>query len=267
MSGDWSDAAFDLAFSGVSRGVPETSASALIRAAPTGAAPILAVTDDGRRYWLKWPGNPHGTVSLVNELVVARIGGLIEAPVRPVSLVHVEPDLAEGYFASGHPIPAGTYFGSELLTDVEETTEILRVSRDGNAQRFPKFLALWSLCLGTDLQLLYHVSSDHQVWSIDHGLWFDSHEGDWTPELLSRWANDAWPWPEGQRPQGLNPAALHEAADALTALTSDSLALVVGEVPTEWGIADTDLRALAKFVYQRRDLIARQLREISAHYS
>lgn len=267
MSDAWSDDAFDVAFGQISRGSAVTSASFLIRVAPTGAAPILAVTDDGRRFWLKWPGNPHGNVSLVNELVVAKLGELIDAPVRPVSLVYVEPDLAEGYMASGHSIPSGTYFGSELLPDVEETTEILRVGRDGNAQRFPRFLALWTLCLGTDLQLLYHVSNDHQVWSIDHGLWFDSHEGDWSPKLLEQWAQDAWPWPEAERPKGLSSIALHEVADAVLALTLESIAGVVGEVPIEWGISDSDLRALAKFIYQRRDLIARQLRQTAAHYS
>jgi hypothetical protein len=267
MSNVWSDAAFELAFAGVERGVASTSASVLIKVARTGAKPILAAADDGRRFWLKWPGNPHGNISLVNELIVARVGEQIGAPVRPVSLVYVDPALVEGFSAFGDFVPAGTHIGSELLADVEEATEILRVARDGNAERFPRFLALWMLCLGTDLQLLYHVSNEDQVWSIDHGLWFDTHEGDWTPSLLEEWVDDNWPWPEDQRPKGLSATALHQAADSVSELTVELLAHVVGEVPLQWGVDDANLKAIAKFVHQRRTLIASQLRTIAAHYS
>lgn len=263
----WSDDAFHASFAQVPRGAPTTSASILVEVAQTGAAPILAVTSDGRRFWLKWPGNPHGNLSLVNELVVARIGQLIDAPVRPVSLVYVDPELTTGFRANGLPIPGGTYFGSELLADVEEATEILRVEHDGNAQRFPRFLALWELCLGADLQLLYHVSNDHQVWSIDHGLWFDNQEGDWTPSLLQQWRQVAWSWPDAGRPKGLDPTGLHGAADAVLSISLQSLAQILAEVPQDWGIQDKNLAALAEFIYYRRNLVANQLRTIAAHYA
>lgn len=67
-----------------SRGHPESSALALIQVAETGSRPVLASASDGRNYWLKWPGNPHGILSLAHEMIVARVGRLIGAPVRPV---------------------------------------------------------------------------------------------------------------------------------------------------------------------------------------
>lgn len=267
MSDDWSDATFDIHFRQRPSNSQPAFASMLIKVADTGALPVLAATDDGRRYWLKWPGNPHGNRSLVNELVVARIGELLGAPVRPARLVTVDGDLTEGFFAGGHSLPGGTYFGSELLTNVEETTEIVRVKRDGNAERLPRFLALWSLCLGQDLQLLYHLSKDDQVWSIDHGLWFDNYEADWNVDLLNSAVDEHWSWPEDEKPIGLDATALVAAADSLSNLTVETLARIVGEVPPEWGVPDVELRALATFVHSRRDLIDSQLRASAGHYS
>lgn len=263
----WSDIEFDRVFHAVPRGSATVSASMLLEVAPTGAAPVLAVTNQGPRYWLKWPGNPHGNVSLVNELVVARVGQLIGAPVRPIALVHVDAALVDGYFASGRTVPAGIHFGSELLPEVEETTEIIRVEKDGNAERFPRFLALWNLCMGTDLQLLYHVSNEHQVWSIDHGLWFDSHEGDWTPSLLQAWKDQSWSWPEGRQPAGLSARVLHDVASSVEELSILSLGSVVAEVPVEWGVPDDHLYSLAKFLHNRRALVAGELRIAAANYS
>jgi hypothetical protein len=219
------------------------------------------VADNGKRYWLKWPGNPHGNLSLAHELIVARVGELIGAPVRPTRLVSVDQALVESYYIDGQRLPSGLYVGSELLPDVEEHTSITRVTRDGNAQRFPHYLALWDLCLGTDLQLLFHLSEHHQVWSIDHGLWFDSLEGDWTADLLSVRVNEPWPWPDQVLPKGLDGAALAAAADAVGRLTIEDLAGVIRCVPLEWGVPDHVLRTLALFVDARRSPVAKRLRD------
>jgi hypothetical protein len=158
-------------------------------------------------------------------------------------------------------LPAGLYFGSEVLTDVEEHTAIVRTGSDGNASRFAYYLALWDLCLGTDLQLLYDVGQQDQVWSIDHGLWFDSLESDWSPELLQRRVGQPWDWPATPLPRGLDRAAFIGAADAIDALTAVDLADVMADVPLEWGVSDNALRDLALFVHTRRPAVAKRLRE------
>ncbi|TDU89673.1 hypothetical protein EV138_3248 [Kribbella voronezhensis] len=242
------------------RAAPQASAQLFVRDASTGAKPVLAVADNGKSYWLKWPGNPHGNLSLAHELIVARIGQLIGAPVRPTPLVYVDRALVESYFIDGQRLPSGLYVGSELLPDVEEHTSITRVARDGNAQRFAHYLALWDLCLGTDLQLLYHLPEHDQVWSIDHGLWFDSLEGDWTQTLLSGRINEPWPWPDEVLPRGLDRKALTAAASAVAALTIGDLAGAIGSVPLEWGISDHALCTLALFVHARRSTVANRLR-------
>jgi hypothetical protein len=197
---------------------------------------------------------------MVHEVVVGHLGARISAPVRPVALIGVDDALVSDQYVDGWRLPAGTYIGSELLGDVEEHTRITRVSRDGNATRFASYLALWDLCLGSDLQLLYHLAEHDQVWSIDHGLWFDSLEGDWTPEHLAGRAAEPWAWPDIDV-RALDDEALHRAADAVESLTCTNLAEVMSQVPLEWGVADDALRTLAEFVHRRRGLVAQRLRD------
>ncbi|WP_328525034.1 HipA family kinase [Kribbella sp. NBC_00359] len=241
-SGDaWSDQSITDALADPRRGLAGESAQALLQVADTGARPVLAVAHNGRRYWMKWPGNPHGNLSLVHELVVGRIGALIGAPIRPTALVYVDDALVRDSYANGIRLPGGTYVGSEMLRDVEESTQITRVARDGNSERFAYYLALWDLCLGTDLQLLYHLAERDRVWSIDHGLWFDSIEGDWTPDLLAARVKTEWPWPEEVQLRSLQVAALSAAAESVDGLSCDDLARTIGEVPLEVGCGRRDL--------------------------
>jgi hypothetical protein len=132
----WSDAALTKALA--RRAPVEASAQLFIRHASTGAKPILAVADNGKSYWLKWPDNPHGNLSLAHEMIVAKVGQLIDAPVRPAALVHVDPALVEDYYIGGERPVAGTYFASELLHDVEEHTTITRCAR----RQLPSFSLL-----------------------------------------------------------------------------------------------------------------------------
>jgi hypothetical protein len=259
--GAWSDAALTRALNGPDRGPVEDSAQLIITTATTGAKPVLASTVRGQHYWMKWPGNPHGNLSLVHELVVGRLGARIAAPVRPTALIRVDEALVEGQYVDGSRLPAGVYLGSELLRDVEEGTNIARVARDGNSTRFAFYLALWDLCLGSDLQLLYHLAEHDQVWSIDHGLWFDSLEGDWTSNHLAQRSGEPWPWPPDISARALDETARRNAADAVEGLSCADLADVMSQVPLQWSVADDVLRTLAKFIYERRSLVAQRLRD------
>lgn len=264
----WSDATVTAALSAPDRAPAKASAQLIIRMAGTGAEPVLAVADDGQRYWLKWPGNPHGNLSLLHEVVVAAVGELLGAPVRRISLISVDAALVtDTYAKDGRRLPTGLYAGSELLADVEENTVIDGVRRDGNSSRFAYFLALWDLCLGTDLQLLYHLAANDQVWSIDHGLWFDSLEVNWSPEHLAKRDGLPWDWPDTAEGQPFSADALRGAAAAVDALTCKDLADVMSGVPLTWSIADGTLLTLARFIYERRSAVSERLREAAERYS
>lgn len=242
-----------------------------VKMATTGCAPVLLGTEDGKGsagavelYWCKWPGNAHGNQSLVHEWVVAGLGEHIGAPVCRPALVQVEDVLIEGVYSNGVKLPAGTYFGS-LLQSGEERQAIDHVSDDGNDGRFAYLLALWELCLGCDGQFLYDHRSDSQVWSFDHGMWFNSLEGPWAPRDLSAWAKLRWEWPDGD-PRGMRADALEDAADRVAALTEEDVCEILASVPLSWNISDDELQALGGFLLERRQLVSARLRE-SARFS
>lgn len=240
-------------------------AQLFVDSAPTGARPLLFRCSDGKNYWSKWPGNPHGNLSLFHELAVAGIGLELGSPVRPVKLVEVDAGLVEGLRIDGVQVPSGRFIGSELLVPSEEVTQIDRVSRDGNNHRYAHLHALYDLCMGADLQLLHAAAADDEVWSIDHGLWFCSMESDWTEDWLR--GNIKTPGGWAVRPAGVDAGAYLEAADRVDSLSADRLANTWAGLPTEWGIEAQRQTALARFVLERRAGVSSRMRVLSAHYS
>lgn len=226
---------------------------------------MLLRCSNGKSYWSKWPGNPHGNLSLFNELIVAGIAAALGAPFRPVKLVHVSDELVADLQIAGQRLPGGIYMGSELLEHSEEATEVSRVKSDGNRERYAFLLAVFDLCLGDDMQLLHDQDDDQAVWSIDHGLWFWSTEGDWTPAALAGMVQSAGMW--SARPPGLSVEALLQAADGVEQLTAEDLAPIWASAPAAWGIEDEHRAALLQFVLDRRSGVSGRLRSLSSYYA
>ncbi|WP_346957999.1 hypothetical protein [uncultured Arthrobacter sp.] len=67
---------------------------AAFQVADSGCKPFLGLADDGNQYWIKHVGNDHGIQSLVVERVVAAVGDMILAPVRPIALLEIHPKMA-----------------------------------------------------------------------------------------------------------------------------------------------------------------------------
>lgn len=256
----WSPTRLHAALKAPSRGNPTVDAVMYIETnVNTGTRPSLLIGDDRNRYWAKWPGNPHGNMSLAHEWVVARLGAQLGAPVAPGVLLFVDEELLGDTYVDGDRLPGGVWFGSRLVSGVE--SQVLdNARRDGNPDRIPRFLALWALCLGCDAQFMYAKADDDQIWSIDHGLWFGSHEGDWTEQWLLECIASSWDLPDWHGSRAVRDAAYQEAAEAVEGITSADLGEIVGNVPVEWGIPDQSLEALASFVHGRREAVADQLR-------
>lgn len=235
------------------------SAIAVIEILETsGSYPVLVVANDQNPYWLKWPGNPHNNHSLASELVVALLGALLQISVRPGGLVYLPPDLIDGQVVNGCRIQGGTCFGSLRLASAEEATDAWRTARDDNKRRYAGIAALWDLCLGDDLQVLHDVTDDSTVWSFDHGLWFCNTEADWDADSLRSMADCSWdPFVTDGR---LDAGELMCLADRLESLSADQVADAVCNVPVEWQVPESDLRALAGFIWSRRRLTAFNMR-------
>lgn len=195
--------------------------------ADTGANPIKFFCTDGKTYWCKAPGNPHGDQSLLHELIMPRVARWIDAPAAPSSLVMVSADLAE---ALG--IRQGTWVGSLEIGDAHELTEQRHISKDDNSRRFPLLSALWQLCLGEDPQYVYEFSADNAVWSIDHGLWFDNFHHDTHPTHLRQAEPTVWEEPD--RAPGYNLDVYVEIAAVLEQVSVSDLAGTFAGVPSDW---------------------------------
>ena len=231
-----------------------------MRAQSSGAGAFLALADDGRQYWVKVPGNPQGSQVLVNEVIVAELGRMLDAPVRERTLLHVPAGISEW---SLFPAPTSTVplvgHGSLHLIDAVDSDELIHTRRGMNPQRQAALFGLWDLCVGEDPQWLYETSASDAVWSYDHGLWFTTGEGDWSEQVLRALVDIVVVLPGD--PEHLDPIRLRAMADDLEALTADDLLGAMSAVPVEWGTDDADLECMAWFLYRRREPVASRLRK------
>ena len=232
------------------------------RARSSGTGAFLGIADDRRQYWVKVPGNPQGDQVLVNEVIVAGVGAIIGAPVRDTVLLRVPANLTawSQFPARKSDVPLLAH-GSLHLDSAIDDDGLQYTKHDDNARRQSRMVGLWDLCLGDDPQWAYDASASYSVWSYDHGLWFTTIEGDWNEQILVRLlgVDGSYPSP----PDGLDVDELVRTAKAIEAISPPDLLAVVSAVPVEWGTSDSDLEAMAWFLYLRRRPVARRIRSLA----
>jgi len=114
--------------------------------------------------------------------------------------------------------------------------------------------------MGGDPQWLFDLANEYSTWSFDHGLWLGG-DGYWTRDSLERSCDLEWPWQETL--SGLDRRVFSDFADRTAALTAQEILSAISEVPVEWGTPDSELEALAWFIYYRRTATAQRLRALS----
>lgn len=241
---------------------PDGFVVAAFQVADSGCKPFLGLAADGKQYWIKHVGNAHGIQSLVIERVVAAVGEMILAPVRPVALLEILPTMALDEMLRGAAVLPGLAHASLHLDDAIEKEELTNTKDDGNRYRQPRFVALWELFAGEDPQWLYCKEDDFSVWTFDHGFWVTGGElGDWSGDDLAGMASVTSPWEHSVA--AMDAATFHDVADSLESLTVDDLLGAVATVPIVWGVPDRDLETLAWWVYCRRQQTAQSMRVLS----
>lgn len=255
--GSWAGALNDVA-----RGRAETTLRNPVRKSGGGTGAFLGLANNGKQYWVKVPNNPQGTQVIVNEVVVAGVGDLLGAPVRPTALIAVPDTLQEWRIAPGIPLRGCVAHGSEHLAQAEENDSFEYRGRDDNRSRQAQLIALWDLCMGGDPQWLYDLGNEYSTWSFDHGLWLGG-DGYWTRESLIASRDIEWPWEESVA--GLDRTSFSAFAHQVEAITPEQVLTVLARVPVEWGTSNEDLETLGWFIYYRRAAAARRLRALGAH--
>ncbi|MCW1250646.1 hypothetical protein ODZ83_10775 [Acaricomes phytoseiuli] len=251
---------------GEHRPVADGVISTAFRIAETGCRPFLGMSNDGRRYWVKHPGNAHGLKSLVSERVVAAVGVKIGAPVMPSRLLEIPKEVASIDWLRLRGVSAGLGHCSELVEPAFESTQLSFVSKDGNSRRQAKLIGLWELLEGCDEQWLYATGDDFMVWSFDHGFWMfggePGQDGGWVGPALEPLVESTARWTGSLR--GLDASAFLEVAAAIDGLSVEELIACVATVPVEWNVPDDDLESLAWWIYCRRGRVSRRMRSFAS---
>nr|WP_109774845.1 HipA family kinase [Quadrisphaera granulorum] len=212
------------------------------------------LADDEQQWWVKHETRTSGK-SLVNELVVGRLGKLIGAPVCDVALIDLASNLLPYELRSGELVRAGTCVASRHLGDalVEVRPPVPHRTDDDNRRRHAGLLALVDWCFGRDVQHLQDAGQDFATTSHDHGQYFPLGPG-WDPAALSSAVHT--PVVIADDPTGLDIDELHRLAHALRAVERRTIHEVLLEVPPSWPVTDSELRRPGQFLEVRAAEVA-----------
>lgn len=214
--------------------------------ANTGEHPFLAVTTDDREFWCKRYNHDSQGLTVINEIVATEVGKLIGAPVRDWAVVYVPPEFTGRIMDSDQFFPSLPTFGSLHIHSNSVQDDIIWVNEDGNHGRIPLLIALWHLCNADDVQIIYDLEADAQIFSLDHGYWFGSWEGSRDlvqgmtlyqnlPELRGRIPAHNW----------------EEAKVQVEGLTRASLKHIPSLIPSEWAVEESEIMDMLDYVVER----------------
>ncbi|WP_346844580.1 hypothetical protein [uncultured Rothia sp.] len=230
--------------------------------AVTGEKPIYALCSDGEEYWCKKFDLDVGGLTVVNEVVASEIGKLIGAPIIDWAVIDV-PDELQGRRALGSDTfyPSLPMFGSKHIKTSISKDVLMWVDKDGNFSRIPSLIGLWHLCNADDTQVIYDAEADTQIYSIDHGYWFDSYEGkrifsdgmtlyEPLPLLRGRIPNEHWEQSIVQVGEFANASTHH----------------IFQMMPNEWGVNESEIVGMVDYAKSRVEYTIGILEEYRAKY-
>lgn len=224
---------------------------------------FLAQATDGNKYWVKPRNNLQGPQVCYTELVVSRLGELIDAPVCTVRPIRISADFAGWEFRPGHVLEVGTGSASQHVPGVIEERDLLHRTDDNNASRHVGVLALAAWLGGLDQQWLY-ASPDNRTFSHDHGHFLPGGPS-WTPESLQQAIVEPPSLP-GAIPHGhggLDATTIEHTYETLVQhVTQEAIAIAVSAYPGSWAISLAHRATLAYYADSRRDLAALALEQI-----
>ncbi|MBO2531658.1 MAG: hypothetical protein CW342_01965 [Thermoactinomycetaceae bacterium] len=255
-----------------------------IRGMPRGSSrPQLILFSDGRQYIVKFKNNPvQGTRALVNEYVASSLARLLDLPVPPFKIVHIDkhffkknPVLLRHRFRPGHQ------FASEYIPDCLKKIdkESLPKINIVNRRHLAGIIVFDQWVNNIDRRrsniLLRPVSGDRGFWlyMIDQGHCFShfdylTHRRDcrWTPAGLRILPqklrfNAFYRW---CRRQSREEDLIHYL-DKIRRLSEDKIREVIASIPKDWNVSRMEREALYNYLIRAKkmlpDLIKPHLRK------
>lgn len=233
--------------------------------ADTGESPLYATCDDGSEYWCKKYNYDAQGLTVVNEIVATEIGKQIGAPMRDWAIIDVPKDLAgRRVFPSSSEVYSSLpMFGSKHIPNARAEDGLKWLDRDGNYHRVPLLFAIWELCNAEDVQILYAMNDDAQVFSIDQGYWFASGSGiRQLDEDYERFLAGP-PMLYGRIPV----ADWDEAIDAVRSYDPTQAKNIHRLLPLEWSVPEQTVMEMVDYVSSRVTLTEQKLIDLRKRHS
>lgn len=231
-----------------------------------GSQPHLIGCSDGHYYVVKFPNNPQGIRTLANELLCARLAGLLSLPVPPAAVIAVSNDLIERStemyieLERGRmPCEAGFCFGSRYpdpQSAIFDTWPRRRLVDVENMRDFAGMLAFDIWVSNTDFRQVRFARTaskgNYRVTMFDNGDAFCRNE-----------------WRFRDKPRlAVHPCTyFYESADGLDAfepwlsrieidMDEGALRTATNGIPSEWYHSDREaLNQLLEQLYERRSRV------------
>lgn len=234
-------------------------------AVDTGEKPFLCTGADNREYWCKNFDESTNGETVVNELVSYEVGRSIGAPVPSWAII----DPGDYAGANVYPEDGGKtrltvvsrkpLFGSQCIQGVVASDDLKYLKRNSNPERIPRLMALWYLCNARDIQMLYQPERKDTIYSVDHGYWFSTQEG-------NRNITDSPEEPDGEPYEipllrgTLGASNWDNAIDSVRALNKQSLMYIPGFIPNEWG-QDGIIEEMIDYILSRVEYAVNKLEQ------
>lgn len=210
------------------------------------SAPVQLKCDDSYSYIVKSPSDGLATPT---EQIVARLAGVIGAPVPEVRLVHVSQELIDQNPGTMDKYTPGLCHGLRFVANCTGRLNVVHQDLDVNRGRFYRLAVLYGwFHVATDHQFFYDTGTN-EVWSFDHGLFFPSGPHWSAASLDGNTVTDLDQVICGAC--NFNEAEKRSARSALNGVTETHVASAVMSPPMDWPITHEMRRKAAEYLMTR----------------
>ena len=190
----------------------------------------------------------------VNDMIVGALGSLIGAPVLEPQLVFVAPEKIAND-PELQDFRPGSCYAVSRIGDLSNRMNFEYANEAYNRSRMGVLAWLYALVrVSGDQQLMYLKNAPQTVYSLDHEESF-APSGQWNEANLDPNQNvnpDDWIVNRAS----LTPDELRADQQAPATITQKNLIEVVARPPDEWSISKSERVVLAKFLWQRAQLLS-----------